>query len=134
MYEEAIMAVSTGAASGVLSYLLQGQTDSLRARISAVFRHAGNPEEETAALQVVDEHTAALVRGEITERVITETWTRLLAALLAAHPDARADIEELSATALTKTVNIGSQHNHGPGAFIGNDHYGAININTREER
>ncbi|WP_055593276.1 hypothetical protein [Streptomyces hirsutus] len=128
------MAVSTGAASGVLSYLLQGQADALRTRISAIFRRGGNPQEETAALQVLNEHAAALAQREITGRIVTEAWTELLAAFLDAHPDARADIEELKTTAPTKTVNIGSQHNHGSGAFIGNDHYGDININTRDDR
>ncbi|MFC7264210.1 hypothetical protein [Streptomyces lutosisoli] len=126
--------MSTGAASGVLSYLLQGQADALRTRISAIFRRGGNPQEESAALQVLDEHEAALARREITERTITDTWTELLAAFLDAHPDARADIEELKTTAPTKTVNIGSQHNYGPGPFIGSDHYGDININTRDDR
>ncbi|WP_267714307.1 hypothetical protein [Streptomyces sp. CoH17] len=133
MYEEAVMAVSTGAASGVLSYLLQGQADALRTRISAIFRR-GNPQEEAAALQVLDEHAAALARHGITERTVTDTWTELLATFLDAHPSARADIEELKTTAPTKSVNIGSQHNHGSGAFIGNDHYGDININTRDDR
>ncbi|MFF1479332.1 hypothetical protein ACFVYD_17520 [Streptomyces sp. NPDC058301] len=125
--------MSTGAASGVLSYLLQGQADALRTRISAIFRR-GNPQEEAAALQVLDEHAAALARHGITERTVTDTWTELLATLLDAHPSARADIEELKTTAPTKSVNIGSQHNHGSGAFIGNDHYGDININTRDVR
>ncbi|MGW1758479.1 hypothetical protein [Streptomyces mirabilis] len=134
MYEEAVMAVSTGAASGILSYLLQGQADALRTRISTVFRRGGNPQEETVALRLLDEHAAALARREITERNVTDAWTELLAAFLDAHRDAQADIEELRTTAPTKTVNIGSQHNHGPGAFIGNDHYGDININTRDDR
>ncbi|MFD9394749.1 hypothetical protein ACFWBB_29635 [Streptomyces sp. NPDC060000] len=134
MYEETVMAVSTGAASGVLSYLLQGQADALRTRISAIFRRGGNPEEEAAALHVLNEQAAALARREITERTVTDTWTDLFAAFLDAHSDAQADIEELKTPAPTKTVTIGSQHNHGSGAFIGNDHYGNININTRDDR
>lgn len=134
MYEEAVMAVSTGAASGVLSYLLQGQVDALRTRISAIFRRGGNPQEEATALQVLDAHAAALARHEITERTVTDTWTELLAAFLDAHPSARADIDQLKTMAPTKTVNVGSQHNHGSGTFIGNDHYGDININTRDGR
>ncbi|MDC2958549.1 hypothetical protein PO587_29305 [Streptomyces gilvifuscus] len=134
MYEEAVMAVSTGAASGVLSYLLQGQADALRTRISSIFRRGDSPHEETAALQVLNEQVAALARHEITGRTITDTWTKLLGAFLQAHPDARADVEELKRTAPTKTVNVGSQHNHGSGAFIGSDHYGDININTRDGR
>jgi inactivated superfamily I helicase len=134
MYEEAVMAVSTGAASGVLSYLLQNQADALRTRISAIFRRGGNPQEEAAALQVLNEHAAALARHEINEHTITDAWTELLAAFLTAHPSARADIEKLKTTAPTNTVNIGSQHNHGSGAFIGNNHYGDININTRDDR
>lgn len=134
MYEEAVMAVSTGAASGVLSHLLEGQADALRTRITAIFRRGGNPQDEAAALQVLDEHAAALARHEITERIVTDTWTDLLAAVLNAHPSAQADIEELRTMVPTKTVSIGSQHNHGSGAFIGNNHYGDININTRDDR
>ncbi|WP_327358500.1 hypothetical protein [Streptomyces sp. NBC_01304] len=128
------MAVSTGAASGVLSYLLQEQVGALRNRISAIFRRHGTAQEESTALQTLDEHTADLARREITERAITDTWAELFAAFLDAHPDARADIDELKKTAPTKTINIGSQHNHGSGAFIGSDHYGDININTRGDR
>ncbi|MFF4980781.1 hypothetical protein ACFY3O_12065 [Streptomyces sp. NPDC001046] len=126
--------MSTGAASGVLSYLLQGKADALRTRISAIFRRGGNPHEETAALRVLNEHAAALARHEITGRAVTDAWTELLAAFLDAHSDARADIEELKTTAPTKTVNIGSQHNYGSGPFIGSDHYGDININTSNGR
>ncbi|MYR03961.1 MULTISPECIES: hypothetical protein [unclassified Streptomyces] len=133
MYEDVATTVSAGAASGILSYLLQGQADALRSRISAIFRH-GNPQEEAAALQVLDEHAAALARHGISERTVTDTWNELLEAFRDAHPNALADIEELKATALAKSVNIGSQHNHGSGAFIGNDHYGDININTRDDR
>ncbi|WP_406208657.1 hypothetical protein [Streptomyces decoyicus] len=128
------MAVSTGAASGVLSYLLQGQVDALRTRISTIFHHRSTPQEETAALQLLEEHAAALAQREVTQRAITDTWTELLAAFLAARPDARSDIEQLKTAAPTKAVNIGSQHNHGSGAFIGSDHYGDININTRDDR
>ncbi|MEU7488800.1 hypothetical protein [Streptomyces sp. NPDC042319] len=134
MYEEVVMAVSTGAASGVLSYLLQGQADSLRSRISAVFRRGGNPQEEAGALQMLDEHATALARHEIAEHTVMEAWTELLAAFLDAHPSARAEIDQLRTTAPTKAIHIGSQHNHGSGAFIGNDHYGNININTRDAR
>ncbi|MEV5507881.1 hypothetical protein [Streptomyces orinoci] len=126
--------MSTGAASGVLSYLLQDQADALRARISAIFRRAGSPQEEATALQVLDEQATALARHKITQRTVIDTWTELLSAFLDTHPSARSDIEELKTTAPTKTVNIGSQHNHGSGAFIGNDHYGDININTRDDR
>lgn len=134
MYEEAVMAISTGAASGVLSHLLQGQADVLRTRISAIFNRGGNPADTAAALQVLDEHTTALARYEITGQTVTSTWTELLAAFLDAHPSARPDVEKLATAAPTKTVNIGSQHNHGSGAFVGNDHYGDINIDTGGDR
>ncbi|MEV4908650.1 hypothetical protein AB0N46_28880 [Streptomyces albidoflavus] len=134
MYEEAVMAVSTGAASGVLSYLLQGQADALRTRVSAVFSRGGNPQEAATALRVLDEHAVALARHEITARTVTDAWTEMIFSFLDANPSARADIEELMASAPTKTINIGSQHNHGSGAFIGNDHYGDININPRGGR
>ncbi|MEU9027444.1 hypothetical protein AB0D46_07895 [Streptomyces sp. NPDC048383] len=134
MYGEAVMAVSTGAASGVLSYLIEGQVDILRTRISAIFRRSGNPQEEATALQVLDEHSVALTRREITERTVTDTWTELFAALLDAHSDARTGIEEVTTSAPTRTLNIDSQHNHGSGVFIGNSHYGDININTRDDR
>ncbi|MFJ2407080.1 hypothetical protein ACIOUE_37935 [Streptomyces xanthochromogenes] len=126
MLDATAIAVATGAAGNVIAYLIQGNIDDVRARIAAIFRRtsAGHRAE---ALRVLDEDAAALSQQTVSQADVTARWTGLLTAVLAAHPDARADIEALaSTTAATKTVNIGSQHNHGGGTFIGGDHHGDI--------
>ncbi|MFE2347658.1 hypothetical protein [Kitasatospora cineracea] len=84
-------------------------------------------------MQMLNEHAEALSRREITERAVTDNWTELFAAFLGAHTDARADIEELATAAPSRTT-IGSQNNYSSGVFIGNNHYGEINISTRNDR
>ncbi|MFJ2861598.1 hypothetical protein [Kitasatospora sp. NPDC087314] len=85
-------------------------------------------------MQMLNEHAEALTRREITERAVTDNWTELFAAFLSAHTDARADIEELATAAPNRTTTIGSQNNYSSGVFIGNNHYGEINISTRGDR
>ncbi|GAA2558331.1 hypothetical protein GCM10010423_70260 [Streptomyces levis] len=129
MLDEAAIAVTTGAASNVVAYLLQGRADALRARLSTVFRR-GTPQQQSDALRTLDEDAGALAQHTVTEADLTARWTGFLTAFLAACPDARADIEDLASVtpASTKTVNIGSQQNHGPGTFIGGDNHGGITI------
>ncbi|MEV5950371.1 hypothetical protein [Streptomyces sp. NPDC051993] len=126
MLDATAIAVATGAASNVVAYLLQGRVDAVRTRIAAVF-HRATPDQQAEALRVLGEDAAGLSQQTITQAEVTARWTGLLTAVLAAHPDAREDIEALASTPpATKTVNIGSQHNHGPGTFIGGDHHGDI--------
>ncbi|MER8087259.1 hypothetical protein ACIO6T_10840 [Streptomyces sp. NPDC087532] len=53
-----------------------------------------------------------------------------MTAYLAAYPDARTDLEALASAAppATRTLNIGSQHNHGSGTFIGGDNHGGVTV------
>lgn len=135
MLDATAIALATGAASNVLAYLVQGQVDALRTRISSIFRR-GDGEEESAALRVLDDHAAALAQRRITQADVTAQWGSLLAAFLIAHPETRADIEALrsSAPPATKTVNIGSQHNHGAGTFVGGDNHGTIGPGLRDNQ
>ncbi|MEU2977765.1 hypothetical protein ABZ678_12335 [Streptomyces hirsutus] len=129
MLDEVAIAVATGAAGNVAAYLLQGQVDVLRTRISAIFRH-GTEQQRSNALQTLDEDTTALAQHTTAPTDITSRWTGHLTAFLAAFPEAQEDVEALaSATPSSmKTVNIGSQHNHGSGTFIGGDNHGGITI------
>ncbi|RST25302.1 hypothetical protein EF908_00305 [Streptomyces sp. WAC04770] len=135
MLDAAAIAVATGAASNVLAYLLQGRADVLRTRVSAIFRR-GAAEEESHALRALDEHAEALEQRRVTQAEVTAQWSSVLTAFLTAYPEALGDIEALrSATPSgTKTVNIGSQHNHGRGTFIGGDNHGTIRVDGQEEQ
>ncbi|MEV4873783.1 hypothetical protein [Streptomyces syringium] len=135
MLDAAAIAVATGAASNVLAYLLQGRADTLRTRISAIFRR-GTAQEESHALRALAEHAAGLEQRRVTQAEITAQWSSVLTAFLTAYPEARADIEALRSSTPPgmRTVNIGSQHNHGRGTFIGGDNHGTIRVNGQEER
>lgn len=135
MLDAAAIAISTGAAGNVFAYLLQGRIDALRTRISTIFQR-GTAQEESNALRVLEEHAEALAQRRTTEAQVTAQWSSMLTAFLTAHPEAQADIEELrsSAPSGTKTVHIGSQHNHGRGTFIGGDNHGTIRVDGQEER
>ncbi|MGW3012037.1 hypothetical protein ACWC9R_24860 [Streptomyces sp. NPDC001219] len=127
MLDEAALAVATGAAGNVIAYLVQGRAEAVRTRISAIFRHGGVGRDDEA-MRLLDDDTASLAQHRISQAEATVRWTGLLTAALAAHPDARSDMEALAAFAppTMKTVSIGSQHNHGSGTFIGGDNHGRI--------
>jgi hypothetical protein len=129
MLDAAAIAVATGAASNVVAYLLQGRADALRTRISAIFQR-GTTQQQSDVLRALDEDAAALAQRTVAQADVTARWTGFLTAFLAACPEARADMEALGSAPSpgTKTVNIGSQHNHGTGSFIGGDNHGGINI------
>ncbi|MGP3922474.1 hypothetical protein [Streptomyces sp. 8N616] len=135
MLDAAAVAVATGAASNVLAYLLQGRADALRTRISAIFQR-GTAREESDALRALEEHAEALEQRRVTQVEVTAQWSSMLTAFLTAYPEARADIEALrsSTPSGTKTVHIGSQHNHGRGTFIGGDNHGTIRVDGQEDR
>ncbi|MFE7043103.1 hypothetical protein ACFU9X_27790 [Streptomyces atratus] len=129
MLDEAAVAVATGAASNVVAYLLQGRAEALHARLSAVFQR-GTAEQRSDAFQALEDDSIALAQHTATEAEATARWTGFLTAYLAAHPDARTDLEALASAAppATRTVNIGSQHNHGSGTFVGGDNHGGITV------
>ncbi|KUL50314.1 hypothetical protein [Streptomyces sp. NRRL S-1521] len=129
MLDEAAIAVTTGAASNVVAYLLQGRVDALRTRLSTIFRR-GTAQQQSDALRTLDEDADALAQHTVTEADITARWAGLLTAFLATCPEARADIEDLASATptTTKKTNIGSQHNHGSGTFIGGDNHGGVTV------
>jgi hypothetical protein len=133
MLDEAAAAVATGAAGNIVAYLVQGHADTLRARIAAIFRHGG-PERESEALRMLADDASALSQSTGNQAAATVRWTALLTAVLAAHSEACPEVEALaaSAPAATKTVHIGSQHNHGSGTFIGGDNTGFIHLRGPE--
>ncbi|NSC22254.1 hypothetical protein FM076_14070 [Streptomyces albus subsp. chlorinus] len=135
MLDAAATAIATGAASNVLAYLLQGRADALRARISTIFRR-GTADEESDALRALEEHAEGLEQHRLTQAEVTAQWSSVLTAFLTAYPEAREDIEALSSSTPTdtKTVNIGAQHNHGRGTFIGGDNYGSVRADGQDER
>src|SRR5262249_6780818 len=103
----------------------------LRALLARMFRH-GTEQQRSAVLRTLDDDAVALIQQKVSEADLTERWTSLLRAYLTAHPEARGDIEAFaSAPVIIKTMNIGSQHNHGSGSFIGGDNYGNISYNDQ---
>jgi hypothetical protein len=124
MLEEIATEIATGAAGNIIAYMLNGRVDALSAQVARIFRH-GTEQERTAVLRTLDDDAIALAQQGASKTELTERWTSLLLSYLTAHPEARGDIEAFSsASVINKTVNIGSQHNHGSGPFIGGDNYG----------
>lgn len=124
MLDEVATAVATGAAGNIIAYMLNGRVDALRARVARIFRH-GTEQERSTVLRTLKEDAVALTQQGASKTHVTERWISLLLSYLDAHPEARGDIEALaSAPIINKTMNIGSQHNHGSGPFIGGDNYG----------
>jgi hypothetical protein len=126
MLDEAAIAIATGAAGNIIAYMLNGRVDALRVRLARIFRY-GTDQERAAALRTLEDDAVALTQREISNTDLTGRWTSLLLSYITAHPEARGDIEALaSAPIINKTVNIGSQHNHGSGPFISGDNYGSM--------
>jgi hypothetical protein len=132
MLDEVATEIATGAAGNIIAYMLNGRVDALRAQVARVFRH-GTHQEQAAALHAVEDDTAALAQQEASQADLTARWANLLLSYLTAHPEARKDVETLAfPQVVNKTTNIGSQHNHGSGIFIGGDNYGTINPRGQE--
>jgi hypothetical protein len=124
MLDEVAIAIATGAAGNIVAYMLNGRVDALRAQVARIFRH-GTEQERSAALRTLKEDAVALTQQGASKTDVTGRWTSLLLSYLAAHPEAQGEIKAFaSAPIINKTMNIGSQHNHGSGPFIGGDNYG----------
>jgi len=131
MLDELAATVATGAAGNIIAYMLSGQVDALRAQVARIFRH-GTEQDQAIAMRALDDDAAALAQPGTSESAVTERWTGLLLSYLAAHPEARSDVEALASSSVSGGVqNIGSQHNHGSGTFIGGDNYGSITVSRQ---
>lgn len=131
--DEVAQAVATGAAGNVVAYMLSGQVDALQAKITRIFRHQST-EAQAETVHSLEVHAAALSNETESSEHVIEHWARLLRSELSAHPDVREDVEGLAKDSTTGSISIGSQHNHGSGAFIGGNNYGGITFNTGNER
>jgi len=126
MFDEVATAVATGAAGNIVAYMLNGRIDALRGQVARIFRH-GTEQERSAVLHTLKVDAVALAEQRASKTDVNERWTSLLLSYLSTHPEARGDIETLaSAPGINETMNIGSQHNHGSGPFIGGDNYGKM--------
>ena len=124
MLDEVAIAIATGAAGNIIAYMLTGRVDALRGQVTRIFRH-GTEQERSAVLRALEDDAAALTQERTSKTELTGRWTSILISYLTAHPEAHGDIEAFaSAGVINRTTNIGSQHNHGPGPFIGGDNYG----------
>src|SRR5487761_1391211 len=120
MLDEVVTAIATGAAGNIVASMLNGRVDALRAQFARMFRH-GTEQERSVVLSALEDDAVALLQRRASETDLT------------AHPEAGGDIEAFaSAPVISKTMNIGAQHNYGSGPFIGGDNYG--NIHFREQR
>ncbi len=123
MLDEVAAAIATGAAGNIIAYMLNGQVDALRAQVARIVRH-GTEQERSVVLQTLEDDAVALTNKKASETDLTRRWTDILLSYLAAYPESLGDIEAFGTMAINKTMNIGSQHNHGSGPFIGGDNYG----------
>ncbi|WP_314247279.1 hypothetical protein [Streptomyces sp. DSM 40907] len=101
---------------------------SVRAKVVQLFRR-GTQDEQTSALDAYDNDARALtewsravgsdpeVAPELAraERQLAQEWVHRLSEYVAAHPDARPDLEALVGAAAPNSV---SQHNSGWGTFV----------------
>jgi hypothetical protein len=133
MLDDVATAIATGAAGNIVAYMLNDQVDALRAKIATIFRH-GSGHERAAALHTVERDVAALSEHKVTRADLIIQWGDLLLSYLAAHPEARADIESLvSPHATNKTIIIGSQMHLGSGPQIAGDNYGSMTFGSQGE-
>jgi hypothetical protein len=130
MLDEVATAIATGAAGNIIAYMLNGQVDALRAQVVRIFRH-GTEQERYVALRTLEDDTVALTQKRTSETDVTGRWISLLLSYLTAHPKARGDIKAFASAPVVKTMNIGSQHNHGSGPFIGGDNYGNMTFKSQ---
>jgi hypothetical protein len=131
MLDEVATAIATGAAGNIIAYMLNGQVDALRAQVVRIFRH-GTDQERFVALRTLENDAAALTQKRASEADLTGRWTSLLLTYLTAHPEARGDIKAFATVPIVnKTMNVGSQHNHGSGPFIGGDNYGNMTFKSQ---
>ncbi|MFG1777129.1 hypothetical protein ACGFIG_11965 [Micromonospora sp. NPDC049048] len=127
MLDEATAAIVVGAAGNIVAYMLNGRADALRDWVSKVFRDR-SADEASASLRALEKDSLALVQGAASESDVKARWTVLLASLLAKHPELRGEVNMMAAAPVANgTINVGSQHNHGAGTFIGGNIYGGIN-------
>jgi hypothetical protein len=128
MLDEVATAIATGAAGNIIAYMLNGRVDALRVQVARMFRH-GTEQEQALVLRTLEDDAAALTQQGASKTALTGRWISLLLSYLTAHPEARGDIAAFaSSPVVNKTMNIGSQHNHGSGTFIGGDSYGNLNF------
>jgi hypothetical protein len=132
MLDPETTAIITGAAGNLVAYMLNGQVDAVRSWVGRIFR-GGSKQEQATSLRAVDNDSNALARRAASEAEVKARWSVLLAGYLGEHPEIRSDIEAIakSAPTATGTMNVGQQHNHSSGTFIGRDNYG--DITTPEE-
>jgi hypothetical protein len=124
MIDEVAIAIATGAVGNIVAYMLNDRLDALRVQVARIFRH-GTEQEWTMVLRTLEDDVATLTQQGKSKTDLTGRWASLLLSYLAAHPEASRDIEAFaSASVIDRTMNIGSQNNHGSGPFIGGDNYG----------
>jgi hypothetical protein len=124
--DEATTAIIIGAAGNIVAYMLNGRADALRAWALKVFR-VGAADQSSAPLRALEEDSLALVQGKASESDVKTRWATFLTSLLAAHPELRHEIDMMATTPVQGgTINVGAQHNHGTGTFIGGNNFGGI--------
>lgn len=131
MLDAETTAILTGAAGNVVAYMLNGRVDALRSWIGRVF-HSASEQERLDHLRAVEDDIAALADHVYTEADVKARWAVVLASHLAAHPEARAEIQAMDAPTTIRSMHVEEQHNHGKGTFIGGDNYGRINHASNE--
>jgi hypothetical protein len=131
MFDAETTAILTGAAGNVVAYMLNGRVDALRGWIGRVFQSASE-QERVDQLRAVEDDIAALADHLYTEADVRARWAVVLASHLAAHPEARAEIQAIDAPTTIRYMHVERQHNYGNGTFIGGDNYGRINPASNE--
>lgn len=128
VFETEIMTVATGAAGSLVAAIATWGTEKMRTQVKHFFRHA-TPEQQTAAIQAVDDTAARLSSDHADSQAATvDAWIARLAQYLTEHHDAMAEIDDLATPPIT-TSKTWNQHNHSTGTFIGGDVHGGVTFN-----
>lgn len=127
MLDPVTTAIITGAASNIVTQMLSGHVDALRAWIEQVFG-GGSREELALPLDALEEDSTALERNSRTEVEVGARWSMALTAHLIQHPEVRSLIETMANGSFTTPgpTDIRVQHNYSTGTFIGGDNHGSI--------
>jgi hypothetical protein len=133
MFDAETTAILTGAAGNIVAYMLNGRVDALRSWVAHIFRGASE-QERADQLRAIEDDMVALAGHEMSEADVKARWAIVLASHLAAHPEARAEIQALETPVTIRPMHVEEQHNHGAGTFIGGDNYGRINPAAGEEQ
>jgi hypothetical protein len=126
MFDDATVAIATGAAGNMVAYLLSGQVDAARRWVARIFRQASK-EGRIEAQKALDRDAASLGERSLTEAEAKSRWAMRIGGELSIHPNIRTDVAALAVVgAGAHSVHIESHHNEGSAPYVAGNNTGLI--------